>query len=271
MKNSSLTAKPKTNTMQTVDRALELINYLTNARDGLSAADLSRLLGITRTSVYTILNSLMNHGYVEQVPKTGRYMIGYRFFSIGSTYQYQYPFISIAKKYIDQLDQRFQVNISVLKPYMQLLILLARESVYVPSISPVRIRSAYACASGKILLSYMNDRDLESLLNATEYQPYTTKTVTTASQLWEEIVLARKQGYATETDEMILGRGCIAFPILDASESAIASISLSGKNEMFLADREHLINSLRDVALAVSTELGYDILPGGRRKNRAQF
>ncbi|MBQ8537863.1 MAG: helix-turn-helix domain-containing protein, partial [Clostridia bacterium] len=42
--------KPKANTMQTVDRALDLINYLANARDGLSVVDLSRLLGITRTS-----------------------------------------------------------------------------------------------------------------------------------------------------------------------------------------------------------------------------
>ena len=116
----------------------------------MSVADLSRLLGITRTSTYSLLNSLMNQGYVEQTGRGGRYMIG-------STYRCQYPFISIVEKYIEHLDPRFQVNVSVLKPFMQLLILLARESVFVPSLSPVRIRPAYASASGKVLLSCLSD------------------------------------------------------------------------------------------------------------------
>lgn len=268
---NNLSVKPKNNTMQTVDRALDLIGYLANARDGLTVADLSRLLQITRTTTYTVLNSLMNQGYVEQVQKTGRYMIGYRFFAIGSVYQYQFPFISIAKKYLNHLDPRFQVNISVLKPHMQLLILLARESAFVPSINPIRIRPAYACASGKMLLSYLSDRELDALLQNTEFHSFTSSTITSPDQLWQEINRIRQQGYAKETDEMILGRGCIAFPILDASQNAIAAISLSGKTEALESDNARLIGVLRDVAFAVSTELGYDIVTSKRRRNRVPF
>ena len=70
---------------------------------------------------------------------------------------------------------------------------------------------------------------------------------------------------------MILGRGCIAFPILDASQNAIAAISLSGKTEALESDNARLIGVLRDVAFAVSTELGYDIVTSKRRRNRVSF
>jgi len=260
--------KPKNNTMQTVDRALDLINYLANAREGMSVADLSRLLGITRTSTYSLLNSLMNQGYVEQTARGGRYMIGYRFFAIGSTYRYQYPFISIVEKYIEHLDPRFQVNVSVLKPFMQLLILLARESVFVPSLSPVRIRPAYASASGKVLLSYLSDKELEKMFESTEIQRFTAKTIASVDALKEDLIQVRQQGFATEEDEIILGRGCIAFPILDASETAIAAISLSGKVEVIQSEKESLALALRDVAFAVSSELGYDVLSGSRRRKK---
>ena len=257
--------KTKVTTMQTVDRSLELINLLASAHDGLSALELSKLLNITRTSTYAILNSFINQGFVEQISKTGRYTIGYRFFTIGSQYQYQYPFIGIVKKYIDHLDSRFQVNVSVLKPGMQLLILLARESVYVPTLIPVHICPAYACASGKVLLSYLPEHELDALVNATEFQPFTSKTVKTAAELKEQIALVKAQGYATEEEEMLPGRGCIAFPIFDASGMTLGTISLSGKIETIAQEKAALIRSLQDVATVISSELGYSILTSQKR------
>ncbi|MBQ8536572.1 MAG: IclR family transcriptional regulator, partial [Clostridia bacterium] len=207
-------------------------------------------------------------GYVEQTPRSGRYMIGYRFFAIGSTYRYQYPFISIVEKYMEHLDPRFQENVSVLNPFMQLLNIQARESVFVPSLSPVRIRPAYASASGKVLLSYLSDKELEKMFESTEIQRFTANTIASVEALKEELNQVRQQGYATEEDEIILGRGCIAFPILDASETAIAAISLSGKVELIRSEKESLALALRDVAYAVSSELGYDVLAGPRRRRK---
>mgnify|MGYP004642544169 CR=1 FL=1 len=125
---NSLDMGKKKATMQTVDRALEAINMIAASPDGLSVIDLSNALGITRTSAYSIINSLLSENYIEKDEKTNRYCIGYRFLEYGTIYRYRYPFVTIAERFLGHFDPRFQVNLYMFKPPMKILLLLQKKS-----------------------------------------------------------------------------------------------------------------------------------------------
>ncbi len=58
------------------DRALRLLEALAGSPDGLAAADLAGALGIRRSAVYALINTLKARDYIVQDDNRGRYRIG---------------------------------------------------------------------------------------------------------------------------------------------------------------------------------------------------
>jgi DNA-binding IclR family transcriptional regulator len=88
---------------------------------------------------------------------------------------------------------------------------------------------------------------------------YTPNTLATHDELDRTVEQVRIQGYATEVEELALGRACIAAPILDRTGSVVAGISISGPlSAMDLERREdELSRRVIEVADSISIGLGY--------------
>jgi len=71
----------------------------------------------------------------------------------------------------------------------------------------------HAGASGKMLLSELDDKELKHFLNTIELVSVGPKTITDTTLLFEELKKIRKQGYATSDDETFEGAVAIAVPI----------------------------------------------------------
>lgn len=245
-------------TMQTVDRALELINYITNSDGGMTAIELSKALGITRTSTYNILNSLMNENYVERDESSGKYCIGYKFLEIGSLYRYRYPFAAVAERHMEQIDPSFQGNVGIYKSPMKVLMLLIRESPVVSRNSSMRTFPASASACGKVLLANMAEKDLDEQLAQAVLRRYAKNTILDMDRLREELEQIRHQGYAIEDEELLPGRSCFAAPIMGVSGKVIASLSIGGDRNCMMEKKDQCITMVMDIAHSISTELGFN-------------
>ena len=244
-------------TMQTVDRALVILNLLSTTSLGLSAIEISKAMNITRTTTYNMLNSLMADNYVERDEKTGRYYIGYRFLEIGSLYRFRYPFATIAERYLSNFDSTFQANVCVYKPPMRVLQLIIRTSPLVNQSTTSRTMPAYATACGKALLAAMPDDKLCELLAKSEYRKYTKKTIDNADDLYQELLLIRERGYARETEELLPGRSCIGAVFRDMSGEVLGAISLGGETAKLDEQMPAICNRLLDTVRMISAELGY--------------
>ena len=59
-----------------VERALNLVEALAGAEDGLSVGELTEQLGIPRSALYALINTLRARGYIHQDGQRGRYRLG---------------------------------------------------------------------------------------------------------------------------------------------------------------------------------------------------
>ena len=71
---------------------------------------------------------------------------------------------------------------------------------------------------------------------------------------------ARKNGFATEVDELMVLRSCVAAPIQDRSGAYIGAISFSGSTETIAANMPALTNDIISTGKQISTELGYNYI-----------
>lgn len=136
---------------------------------------------------------------------------------------------------------------------------LASRSIYLDSLeSPQSFRlvasagtraMAYRTALGKAMMAHLPAEQADALINAFSYQPYTPKTVTSAEQLREELARVRREGYAIDDEESVLGVRCLAVAVLNYEHRPIAGISISGPiSRMSNARLEEFVAAIRTAA-----------------------
>ena len=107
---------------------------------------------------------------------------------------------------------------------------------------------SHASATGKCMLAYYP----ETLIEKYRKHPLvklTDNTITDWSTLLAECATIRSRGYALDSEEELLGRTCLAVPVLNSQNEIIASISLSGQTKSIF---EHPVNQLVDDLLSVA-------------------
>lgn len=253
---------PDNSTNKALDRAFYLLEGL--AKDGLSlnVADISRYLGVTRVTAQSLVNSMEAMHYIEKNPENGRYSLGYRLFTLGNRYIYQYPFLHAAEKHINNysLSKQIKVNVSVLKPAGYSIILLSKDLSLIPDMVISNQVPANIASSGKLLLAFTPEVQREEILKNMEFKGFTKYSITDPEVLRQQMEVIRHQGYATEIEELSLQRGCVAAPIRDVSGTVIAAVSLSTNVERLRNDREALVSDVLLLGQSISAELGFTIV-----------
>lgn len=251
-----------TPTNKSLDRALHLLEILANKGESFNIAEITKLLAINRATAQSIINSLERENYVEKDPKTGKYSLGYQMYNLGNMYRHKYPFLLAAEKQIMNFSKTrtIKINVIVLKPNAVALIILCKDISIIPTLVQGQVLPAYASACGKLLLSYLDEEELEQHLNNIDLKAFTYKTITDKKKLIEQLKLFRQQGYSFETDELMLNRACIAAPIINISGEVIASVSFSATTAEIEQERKELTTEIIALARSISIELGYNYL-----------
>lgn len=72
------------NMVKSVSRALDIITLISLKKNGLGVTEIANQIDINKSSVYRILSTLVQYGYIEQDSETGKYKLGYKFLEISS-------------------------------------------------------------------------------------------------------------------------------------------------------------------------------------------
>jgi len=117
---------------------------------------------------------------------------------------------------------------------------------------------AYAGATGKLLLAYLEPDELERYLAITKLRPLTVRTVVDPDELREELQVIRRLGLSVSRGERVHEAFAIAAPLHDRTGRAVAAVTVSGVASRF--DRDVLqttVSATRECAAAISRELGW--------------
>jgi IclR family KDG regulon transcriptional repressor len=72
--------------IQSIDRTLNIVEALANAKEPVGLSELARHLGLHVSTLYGLISTLVARGYVEQDKDTNRYQLGYKFYQMGRLY-----------------------------------------------------------------------------------------------------------------------------------------------------------------------------------------
>jgi DNA-binding IclR family transcriptional regulator len=254
-------------TVKSALRALQVLEVLTEAEEPVTLAALTSALGVPRSSMYALLQTLAKSGWVEHNEVAQTFSLGIRTLEAGNAYARSLELPERAKPYMERI--RDEVNETI-----QLAILDGRFNVYVAKVDgyqALRLASevgrrlpAHATGLGKALLAELSPGDLRALFSHTSLERFTQSTITSLAELEEHLKAVRERGYAEDDEEYSAGVRCVAVPVRDHTGGAVAAMSVSAPGIRFdRRRRKEALDLLLVGAADLSSALGYEI--GGKR------
>lgn len=241
--------------VQSVDRALDLLEALAAAEVALGVGELAREVGLPQGTTHRLLRSLEQRGYVHQ--GAGRkYSIGTAALRLGDAAQRSLA--RSARPYLSELVELSgeSANLAVLE---------GNDVVYVAqSPSPHSLRmftevgrhvTPHSTAVGKVLLAALPEDRAVGVLRRAGLPRYTDHTITDLDELLAELDATRDRGWAVDEGEQELGVRCVAVPVHQHGR-VVAAVSLSGPAGRFRgAAAPGLVEDMARVAERLSTQV----------------
>ena len=242
-----------------VDRAIDLLLALEKSADEMGVTELSRILGVQKSTVHSLLQTLLARGFVRQGPG-GRYGLGVRLAKLGAICAERLDIRSAALPIMTQLAEETQ-------EVTLLAVLSGDEMVILETVEPQRpfliipkfdfSIAVHSTAVGKVLLAHAPPEIARKIIDR-GLRRYTAFTLTSLDDLQSELSSVLKNGYAIGCNETIEGITCIAVPVYDVNGNVAAALSVSSASSVLTPSRyEGIIEVLKEKARAISSRLGF--------------
>ncbi len=247
----------RTNSVPAVERALAILELLGRSRHGLTLSQVTRYLGLPKSSTHSLLLTFERCGYLHRHPQSGRYRLGLRVCELANMAVNGIGLRDQAAIVLQHLSTRtgLTVHMAILENGEVVLI----EKIE-PSACAARVAtwigkrlSLYCTALGKVFASYLSETRLDELISRQGLVRYNDNTIVSKRKLKQDLALTRQRGYALDDEEEEIGIRCIGAPILSAAGEAIAAVSVVGTTaQVDGGNREQLVTEVRSAARAIS-------------------
>lgn len=248
--------------VQSVERALTLLNVISEYPEGIQIARLAEKVPLSKSTIHRLLSTLNNMNYVVKVPESDNYKLGYQVVYLSRNVLNSNSIKRIAQPFLESLSNDINETIHLcIEDNGEVLYIDKIESNQtIRMYSRVGNRAPMYCTGvGKVLLSGMTLEKFDEIVGNTSFNAKTPNTITTKEKLNEEIDKIILQGYALDNIENEEGIRCIAAPIKDYQGKIIASFSISGPSNRITMERikDELILKVKQTSLAISQQLSF--------------
>jgi IclR family acetate operon transcriptional repressor len=256
--------KTAQNTIKSLDRAMEVFEFLSEAQ-GKTLSTLASQMGQSPATVYRILVTLEGRGLVEFDADEQVWHIGARAFVIGARFLRRSSLVDRARPILRKLMEQTGETANLGTERNGFVLFLGQVETHASIrafFPPGTLSPMHASGIGKALLAYMDDDRLARLITGTGrsapvLESFTEHTITDADALRADLAETRRRGYAIDGEEKNLGMRCIAAPVFDMTQEAVAGISVSGPTSRVGKDQmAFLSNAVMQAASELSQSIG---------------
>lgn len=239
--------------ISSLDRALDILNIMYDNGGKISVSELSKIMGLHRSTVYRTLNTLYQKDFLQKDNKTSLYSLGTRVLTMGLVAATNMPLAKIAKPHLSYLSNKYEVNASILiiegkekdKSCVFCLnqFLDASSTTLLSTPSQCDTNDAYRPATGLCFVAYNVKGEFtihnEGLIsNWQKINRKFNKSNYNIQSFIKELEEVKKQGYALEDEAFLKGQIAVASPIFNNSGEAIATLGIDG-------DKKKLLNKFK--------------------------
>ncbi|MBC8590167.1 IclR family transcriptional regulator [Wansuia hejianensis] len=247
--------------VQSVDRALSILELVSEYTEGLGITEISEKVNLHKSTVHRLLGTLIYKGFIVQDSMTNKYKISLKLYELGAKLVEDLDILQVSKPYTEKLMKE-------LNEVVHLVIRDNNHIVYIDKVeadntirmaSNIGRRSPLYCTSvGKAILAFMDGDQVEKIWENSNIQKLTKNTITDYKMFEKELQTIREKGYAIDDEENEIGVRCIGAPVFNHNKEVEGAISISGPAIRVTKDKvEKIAEMVKKYADLISKELGY--------------
>lgn len=203
-------------------RILELICE----RDGIRMSEICTELGLSKSSVYSHLQTLHKAGFV--VKEGQQYYISVRMLWFAEHARTRKDEYELARAKVDELVEGTgeEVTFAVLENYRPVVYYKDLPTDDNPTFYRGKRTHMHDSAVGKAILAELDDSELERAVDLWGLPESTEKTITSTETLYDEIEQVRERGYATLDEEFVNGLRSVAVSVTYPDGRVFGALSI---------------------------------------------
>ncbi|MBY0054361.1 IclR family transcriptional regulator [Brevibacillus agri] len=217
-------------TLKTLEKSLELLELFTKERTSWGVRELAKELGINHTTVYRILATFEQKGYLIQDHETKKYELGMKLWEFGQLVEdkmgiseYIYPIMRNVSEqtgetiFLTWLDQLECVHVEMAESSQSI-----KFSVSVGSRTPL-----HAGASNTVIMAYL-PRDVQEQVIARGLTALTAHTVVEKESLYKKLDEIKKRGWCFSAGEFADEVFGLSVPLFNKRREIVGSMTIAG-------------------------------------------
>jgi DNA-binding IclR family transcriptional regulator len=234
--------------IQAVENALDVLEALSEIDDDVRISQLSEKLAMNKTSVFRLLATFENRGYVEREELSGKYRLGLSAYEIGQKFLSRMGLLRHARPVAERLARGCNeaAYIVVRRGKEALFLDMVDTTQKVKIVSLVGNRYPLdTTAAGQVLLAFNNDNGSRNIdTSQTDISP---------------LAEVRRQGFAQDSDALGDGIASVAAPLFGSGGKLHGVLCIVGPefrlpHEVIL---KQILNPLLDTCGIISSKLGW--------------
>ncbi len=234
--------------IRSVENALLLLETLAEEGDRCSLSELSQRLDMTKASLFRLVATFENCGYVERSQRSGEYQLGLAAFEVGQKLLSKMTLLEKAKPVMVQLSRQCNETVYlVVQRKQDVLFMEMIDNDQKVKVIPLTGRKfpLQTCASGRIFMAFKKDY---------------AKMPDVSPQLAEEVAQCRERRYCIDTNGIGEGSTCMAVPLFKAGEEIAGCLTMIAPSFRVTDVRiqKELLPALTAAGEMISARLGYN-------------
>jgi IclR family acetate operon transcriptional repressor len=254
------TRSASTGTLLTLDRGIRVLEEIARANGFSTARSIGATLGINQGTVYQILRTLQDSGYVHRQPG-GRYQLGTRVAYLVDGYRVQAAPPQVIIDYLHTLHHATDETVcAVLALGSVISIVSTHEStkrLRVGSSEVGQVAFPHATAAGKAFLAFCDAEELDDYFDDHKLAAATPSTITNWDDLLEELDATRDRGLAFEREESDLGVAGVGAVIIGSRGEPVGAYSATMPATRLADSIDSVSTAVLKAGDAASRALGY--------------
>jgi DNA-binding IclR family transcriptional regulator len=248
--------------VRAVTRALDIVEALGEAENGLSLAAVRKAVQLPHATVHRLLHTLEAKQFVSHDLASDCYFLSPRVLRLQATLASRLSLVAPAVPVLARLLQvtGYTANLAVLDDDRVVYVETRFNDEFPPSLyrPSGRTNAVHATALGKVLVAYLPTSQQQALVSRLSFEKRGPHTITDPEVFLDCLAQVRRDGYAVDNEEATEGARCVAAPVRDHKDRVVAAVSVASSTARLPVERvPEVAQLITQAADDISSALGW--------------
>ncbi|MBN2061407.1 MAG: IclR family transcriptional regulator [Deltaproteobacteria bacterium] len=244
------------------ENVTKILTLFTDVRPRIGISEFSRELGLSKTTAFNLVRTLVKEGFLAYNEEVRKYELGKRIANLAYTMSANLEINQKGAGIVQELSSSygFTCHLGIWGEGTVIVIFSCSpsHSLQLHSYQAGPTVAAYCSALGRAMLAYMERDEVEKYLDQVTIIKYTEKTKIKKTDIIKELDKTKARGFSTCDREISASGSSFGAPVFDRSKYVAGAISILGYTDQILSpEMKDLPGALCFRAHQISQSLGY--------------